>query len=368
LQSPVDEEVGGWVDEGHLPNSPDARSAELTIILPAYNEGGRISIGLRTLLACIDGGDLGRQAIELIVVDDGSDDDTAAQAEGLLASFPGSLVVRLPENRGKGAAIREGVARAHGDIVVFMDIDMAAHPSQLPLLLAALDENDVAIGSRSIPGSATQDDTVLRTFTGRTFSRMTQALIGLPFRDTQCGFKALRAPVARVLFHYADVDRFAFDVELLSTAVRLDLRVAEVPVRWVQVGGSRIRPLADPASMLADLFRIRRRRGDESIDAIVIRSGPRATTRFESLRSLLSSLLPRPEWDDPELALCPLSGADEVARVLRLLQTGDETSGVALVEEHFGRATPLTGGQRIMPRHVATLCAGAADQPQRLAD
>jgi hypothetical protein len=172
----------------------------------------------------------------------------------------------------------------------------------------------------------------------------------------------------RVLCHYAAVDRFAFDVELLSIAVGLDLRVAEVPVRWVQVSGSRIRPLADPASMLADLFRIRRRRGDECRDAIVIRSGQGATVTFDSLRSLLSSLPAGPGWDDPALALFPLSSTDEVARLLRFPRTGDATSDVGLLEEHLGKAIPLACTRRTVLRDVATVSVGAVDQPRRIAN
>jgi len=360
LEHPVDEGRSLQAVED-TSGSRDGCAPQVTLILPAYNEGRRIATGLGTLLTSLQRGELGEQAFEIIVVDDGSDDDTATQAEHLLTATPRSMVVRLPENRGKGAAIREGVARANGDVVVFMDVDMAVHPSQLPSLLSALDAHDVAVGSRSLPGSVTRDDTLLRTVTGRTFSRLTEGLIGLPLRDTQCGFKALRTPVARVVCHYAKVDRFAFDVDLLSTSVRLGLRVIELPVEWIQVSGSRIRPLADPLSMLVDLFRIRRRREDERLDAIVIRSAPGLPTTFASLRALLSATAAGSPWDDRGLVLLPLSGADEVARVIRILRADEDVSDTAPPSGHAGNAAPLTFKERTMLRDVAMACADTTD-------
>ena len=240
----------------------ESNEFDLTIIIPVFNEVRRIADGLEVLKASIERGELGGISIEVFVVDDGSTDDTADKATKLVASLPHSAVIRLPKNRGKGAAIRAGINQARGKVVAFMDVDMAVHPSQLVTLLDALGESDVAIGSRSLPGSATRGDTFHRVVMGRTFTRIVKLLIDLPYRDTQCGFKTFRISAARILFHDTGIDRFAFDVDVLARAHRMGLRVTEIPVVWVQVRGSRIRPVADPISMMADLFRIRRRRHD----------------------------------------------------------------------------------------------------------
>ena len=156
----------------------DSRVGEidLSIVLPAYNESARIRNGLEVLLASIERKELGWNTTEVIVVDDGSTDDTALQAESLLTSFKNSTVIRLPQNRGKGAAIRSGVGRARGATIVFMDVDMAVHPSQLPALLEALEDADVAIGSRALPESKTEYGSPLRILMGRSFARIVRAL------------------------------------------------------------------------------------------------------------------------------------------------------------------------------------------------
>jgi glycosyltransferase involved in cell wall biosynthesis len=236
-----------------------------------FNEVRRITDGLEVLKTSIERGELGGTSIEVLVIDDGSTDDTADLAVRLIAPLPHSAVIRLPTNRGKGAAIRAGINQARGKLVAFMDVDMAVHPSQLVMLLNALGESDVSIGSRSLPGSATEGDTFHRVVMGRTFARIVKLLFDLPYCDTQCGFKAYRISAARLLFNDTAIDRFAFDVDVLARAQRMGLRVTEVPVRWVQVRGSRIRPVADSVSMMADLFRIRRRRHDRlSVDPIAL--------------------------------------------------------------------------------------------------
>jgi hypothetical protein len=134
-----------------------------------------------------------------------------------------------------------------------MDADMAIDPLQVPELVAALRDADVAIGSLALPGTRVDYGNVPRTVMGWTFNRIVNAATGVRLYDTQCGFKALRAPVARLLFHCSVIDRFAFDVEILFRARRMGLRIAEVPVRWDNARGSSIRPLRDPLSMVLDL-------------------------------------------------------------------------------------------------------------------
>jgi hypothetical protein len=227
---------------------------ELSIVVPAYNEAARLTEGVGRLSEAIHEGSVDPQRTEILVVDDGSTDDTAATAKELLEQFPHHRLVRQPENRGKGAAVRAGVAEATGSVIAYMDADMAIHPRQLPELLAALDDADVAIGSRAMGGHRVAYATRLRTLQGRAFNRAVNALTGIGLDDTQCGFKAFRAPVARLLLGTTVIDRFAFDMELLAAARHYGMRIAEVSVRWSDVPGSRVHPVWDPVSMIVDLL------------------------------------------------------------------------------------------------------------------
>src|SRR5947209_13899023 len=210
------------------------RSA-LSVVVPAYNEARRLKTSLPPLLDVVSDADA-----ELIVVDDGSDDETAEVAAGFLAGLPGSKLVRLSLNSGKGAAVRAGVAHARGRSIVFMDADLATDLGDLPALLDALETSDVAIGSRVVKGATVDGASNARAHMGRTFNKVARAVMGLDLGDTQCGFKGFRAPVAQLLFHLGVVDGFAFDVEILALARRMGYRVAEVPVHWRAIPGSRV--------------------------------------------------------------------------------------------------------------------------------
>ena len=230
---------------------------ELTIVVPAFNEAGRLAEGMSRFDTAVAEGAVDLERTEIIVVDDGSTDQTAPAARTLLAGLPYHRVVTLPVNRGKGAAVRTGMSLAKGACTAFMDADMAIDPRAIPLLLDALRTSDVAIGSRALPDSMMDGTYATRAVMGRLFNRLVTAGTGLGLLDTQCGFKAFRTPVARLLFHLVRIDRFAFDVEVLVRARRLGLRVAEVPVHWRHVPGSSIHPLHDPISMLGDVCRSR---------------------------------------------------------------------------------------------------------------
>src|SRR5262245_15648042 len=169
-------------------------------------------------------------AAEVIVVDDGSLDGTAAVAAGLLRGLPGSRVIRLPWNSGKGAAVRVGVAAAAGEAIVFMDADLASDVADLPALLAALEHAEVALGSRRLGG--TVDRSRVRRVGSHLFHRIARLLVPLGLADTQCGFKAFRRAEAKILFGLSRVTGFAFDVEVLALAQSMGYRIAEVPVRW----------------------------------------------------------------------------------------------------------------------------------------
>jgi dolichyl-phosphate beta-glucosyltransferase len=229
----------------------DSRPALATsIVVPTYNEAERLPRSLPGLLG------LAGPETEVILVDDGSTDATPALlAESV--TCPNVRVLRQPRNRGKGAAVRAGVLASRGRAVVFMDADLATDVASLGPLLSALDDADVAIGSRAHDHSVLHETTVGRSQLGSQFNRLVRSVTNLDFRDTQCGFKAFRAPAAKMLFSLSRVDGFAFDVEVLCLAQRHGMDVVEVPVVWTEMAGSRVRPLVDPAKMAFDVFRTR---------------------------------------------------------------------------------------------------------------
>ncbi len=192
----------------------------------------------------------------MIIVDDGSLDDTARIAADLLRDVPNSQVIRLPRNRGKGAAVRAGVAAAAGEAIVFMDADLASDVADLPALLAALEHAEVALGSRRLGGCA--DRSARRRFGSWVFHQITRMFIPLDLADTQCGFKAFRHTEAEIIFGLSQVAGFAFDIEVLAVARSLGYRIAEVPVRWTEQPHGTFNALRHTPAMLADVVRARR--------------------------------------------------------------------------------------------------------------
>jgi SAM-dependent methyltransferase len=229
----------------------------VTLVVPAFNEAARLP---RTLLTVA--GALARLAdeAEIVVVDDGSEDDTAALAEGAATGVP-LRVVRLGRNRGKGAAVAAGVAAARHPLVAFTDADSPYDLVSLEPMLRALASGrcDVAIGARDLPESqVNRGYGPLRWVSGQTFSLLTWLAIRLPFRDSQCGLKAFRTDVARRLFAMRTVDGFGFDFEVLATALANGLAVERFPVRLTHDDDSRIDVVRDSARMLRDLLHVRR--------------------------------------------------------------------------------------------------------------
>jgi hypothetical protein len=224
-----------------------------SIVIPAYCEQERLPRTLAALAPNLD-----PQTTELIVVDDGSTDATAEVADELLADWPHGRRLGLGTNRGKGAAVRAGVLACRGRRVAFLDADSATDSACLHDLFGALDHADVAIGSRALSESVVERYHRDRAVMGWAFNVLVRSATGVPWRDTQCGFKAFRTPVAKILFALGSIDGFAFDVELLDLAHRLGLRTVEVPVRWQHVEGSKVRHMRDSATMTYDVVRAAR--------------------------------------------------------------------------------------------------------------
>lgn len=226
----------------------------VSIVIPAYNEAVRFTTSLPRLRAAFERD----PGIEVIIVDDGSTDTTADVVAAQFGGWGAAKLVRLPWNGGKGAAVKAGVAVARGDITCFMDADLSADLDDFPRLIRALDGADIALGSRSIAGSNAVYENTMRRVTSKVFNAAVCGVARVIASDTQCGFKAFRTPVAKLLFHLSEVEGFAFDVEVLALAQLLGYRIVEVPVAWVEAEGSKVRPL-DPARMLFDVIKTRRR-------------------------------------------------------------------------------------------------------------
>lgn len=283
---------------------------------------------------------------EVIVVDDGSDDDTARVASALIAELPHARVLRLPANAGKGAAIRAGVSRARGAVVAFMDADMATDPRDLGRLVAALDDADVAIGSRAHPDSEVFDASASRAIMGRAFNLLSRSTCGFGHRDTQCGFKAFRAPGGRVLFHLSRLNGFAFDVELLLLAQKLGLTVREVPVRWTAIEGSTVRPVRDPLPMALDVVRTRVHwRGDRPLAAVTAIGGRGAAADVTAgLRANLRQVDPVVACEGGAVALLPCTDRSRVSRVTKRLRRSLPDCEVGVVELAPTTLVPRSGG------------------------
>ncbi len=234
-----------------------SRMPKYSIIIPAYNEGARLGPALESVLSHAD---TNRWDAEVIVVDDGSQDDTADLVRRRAKENPSLHLLQNPGNHGKGYSVRNGMLNARGEILLFTDADLSAPIEQASKLFGAIESGaDVAIGSRWLqPNLQTHRQSLLRQFYGRSFNLFLQLLLGLKFKDTQCGFKAFSRNAAVTLFSKQTIDGWGFDAELLYLASRLGLKVIEIPVVWSDAAGTRIHPLRDGLRMVQEAMLIRR--------------------------------------------------------------------------------------------------------------
>ncbi len=238
---------------------------ELSIVIPAYNESSRLGEPLRKVIDFIVASKLN---VEIIVVDDGSSDDTAQIAENVFAEFAdiASQVIRYEQNRGKGFAVKTGLLAATADVAIFSDADLSTPIEELHKLVEPIrrGEYDVTFGSRALDRSLIgTHQPWQREQGGKVMNLIIRTMSGLKFSDTQCGFKAFNMTKFRPLLDVMTIDRFGFDVEFLFVANYHGLRLAEIPVRWNDVAGSKVNPLRDTRRMIGELTQIRRnaRRG-----------------------------------------------------------------------------------------------------------
>src|SRR5688572_4062055 len=233
---------------------------EISIVIPAFGEEERIGDSIGKILSYLMDQ---RANAELIVVDDGSQDSTAATAERALQAFPevSSRVIRYEKNRGKGFAVKTGLLAANADIALFSDADLSTPIEELPKLVDPIrnGEYDLTFGSRAL------DRTLIGTHQpwrreqgGKVFNLVVRTLTGMPFWDTQCGFKAFNMAKFRPLLNLMQIERFGFDVEFLYVAHLHGLRLREIPVRWNDDERSKVSVIRDSARMFKEVTEIRR--------------------------------------------------------------------------------------------------------------
>jgi glycosyltransferase involved in cell wall biosynthesis len=230
----------------------------LSIVIPAFNEESRLPKTLDRILEWLPG--QGMKFHEIVVVDDGSRDGTAGVVEKYAHPPSPIRLLRNPGNRGKGYAVRHGMLDAGGEWVLYTDADLSTPIEEVQKLQAAAAEKAavVAIGSRAVDRSLVAvHQSAFREYSGRFFNIVMRTLTGLPFRDTQCGFKLYRADAAKEIFSRQEQDGFSFDVEDLVIAQKLGLRAIEVPVRWANVEGTKV-TLAQGMRSFTDLLQIRK--------------------------------------------------------------------------------------------------------------
>jgi glycosyltransferase involved in cell wall biosynthesis len=250
-------------------------SSSLSIVIPAYNESARIAKTLREVVGYLEEQPGGG---EVIVVDDGSKDDTTGVAKAVFAErrLRGveGRVIRVDPNRGKGNAVRTGLLAARNTVAAFFDADLSMPVTETPKLVEPIrsGQYDVVLGSRALDRRLIgTHQPWTREQSGRFFNLVMKMLTGLPFKDTQCGFKAFRMDVCRPVVEGALIDRFGFDVELLFIAHRANLRMLEYPVRWDDVAGGSV-SLKTGLQGFGELNEVRRNAARGLYDAAVARA------------------------------------------------------------------------------------------------
>jgi glycosyltransferase involved in cell wall biosynthesis len=232
----------------------------LSIVIPAYNEAERLGESLKIIISYLKES---RTSAEIIVVDDGSSDATAKIAEEIFAQSPNvaARAIRYEQNRGKGFAVRTGLEAARGQIALFSDADLSTPIEELSKLVQPIETGaaDVTFGSRALDRSLIGTHQPWRREQGgKVFNLVVKSLTGLPFWDTQCGFKAFRMSAFRPLLPVMKIDRFGFDVEFLYVANFANLRLQEIAVRWNHCDGTKVSVFRDSRRMFNEVRLIRK--------------------------------------------------------------------------------------------------------------
>lgn len=242
-----------YTDYKYWKERPISSEPYLSVVIPAYNEAERILPTLGAIAAHVSAMNI---PWELIVVNDGSVDNTADLVTGI-----GFANLRLinQENGGKGSAVRRGILAARGQYVLFDDADNSTPIEEIDKLLYKLqnEEYDVAIGSRAAAGASESKRSPTRRILSAGLRWLVRHIFRINFRDTQCGFKIYTRAAARRLYKLQTIRGFSFDLEILYLSTKLGLRIAEVPVEWIDAPGSKVDPRKEAHRFLRDLLKIR---------------------------------------------------------------------------------------------------------------
>ena len=248
----MNKELNEWIDQ----HKETSNLPELSIIIPAYNEEFRLP---PNLINIIDYFDAKKIFYEVIIVDDGSKDNTSKFVKKISRICPQVKLIILPRNYGKGHAVRTGMLNANGKMMLLADADGATPINEFAKLEKAINEcSDIALGSRAIHSEETSVKAhLLRKVMGRIFNFFVKNILLSGFADTQCGFKLFTCPVAKFLFSHQTANQFSFDIEILYIAKKAGLKISEIPINWSNVTGSKVNIVTDSIKMFIDIFRFR---------------------------------------------------------------------------------------------------------------
>lgn len=229
-------------------------SPQLSIVIPAFNEASRIAGTLKRVTAYLREHEI---SAEVVVADDGSEDDTAVLAEAFAGSSPPVRTLSLP-HRGKGGAVKEGMLQAKGGYRFLCDADLSMPIEEIEGFLERIERFDIVIGSREAAGARRLDEPAFRYVASRGFNFLVRVLGGVrSFADTQCGFKMFRGEAAETLFPQQRIEGFGFDIEILYIAQRSGMKVEELGIEWRHDPGSKVRPVQDSLRTLGEVMRVR---------------------------------------------------------------------------------------------------------------
>jgi len=233
-----------------------SESLYISIVIPAYNENNRIGKTLDQIIEYFGGK---KKSMEIIVVDDGSTDDTSEIINEYSKKYPFIQLIKKEKNEGKALAVKEGVLAAKGEFILFSDADLSTPISEMKKLMKPIreDKSDLSIGSRALPGSKVEvHQPFYREFMGKFFNKLVQFLALPGVFDTQCGFKLFTRECAMDIFPRMTITDFSFDVEILTIARARDYHIAEVPVKWVNSSETKLNVLRDVPKMFMGLLRV----------------------------------------------------------------------------------------------------------------
>jgi dolichyl-phosphate beta-glucosyltransferase len=233
------------------------RTSTYSIVIPAYNESERIVSSLDKILAYITEQNW---TAEVIVVNDGSKDNTADIVRGYMRQHQNVKLLENPGNKGKGYSVRHGMMEGRGDILLLTDADLSSPIHEAEKLFSAIENGgaDIAIGSRWLQRETqTVRQPFYRQVSGRVFNMLLRVVLGLKEKDTQCGFKAFTRKAAMAIFPPQRIERWGFDPEILFLANKFGFKTVEIPVEWANDDRSKINPLTDGFRMLTEMIRVR---------------------------------------------------------------------------------------------------------------